>query len=74
MATLTGVILVSWTDSDGHARGRRGIAFGVVAAVLLGTLLVIFSDASEEDAYWAPLVLRTFSMGDDRHRRARSGA
>ena len=31
--------------------------------MLLGTLLVIFSNASEEDAYWAPLVLRTFSMG-----------
>lgn len=62
-ATLAGVILVSWTDSDGHARGRRGIAFGVLAAVLLGALLVIFSYASAEDSYWAPLVLRTFSMG-----------
>jgi drug/metabolite transporter (DMT)-like permease len=62
-ATLAGVILVSWTDGDEHARGRRGIAFGVLAAVLLGTLLVIFSHASAEDAYWAPLVLRTFSMG-----------
>jgi drug/metabolite transporter (DMT)-like permease len=63
VATLTGVILVSWTDGEGHARGRRGIAFGVVAAALLGTVLVIFSKASEDDAYWAPLVLRTFSMG-----------
>jgi drug/metabolite transporter (DMT)-like permease len=62
-ATLAGVILVSWTDSGDHARGRRGIAFGVLAAVLLGTLLVIFSRASAKDPYWAPLVLRTFSMG-----------
>jgi drug/metabolite transporter (DMT)-like permease len=62
-ATLAGVILVSWTDSGDHARGRRGIAFGVLAAVLLGTLLVIFSRASAKDPYWAPLVLRAFSMG-----------
>ena len=48
-ATLAGVILVSWTDGDGHARGRRGIAFGIIAAVLLGMLLVIFSRASAED-------------------------
>jgi drug/metabolite transporter (DMT)-like permease len=61
-ATLAGVILVSWTDGDGHERGRRGIAFGVLAAVLLGVLLVIFSRASAADPYWAPLVLRTFSM------------
>ena len=60
--TLAGVVLVSWTDGDGHARGRRGIAFAVLAAVLLGSLLVVFSKAAEEDAYWAPLVLRTFSM------------
>jgi drug/metabolite transporter (DMT)-like permease len=63
VATLAGVILVSWSSGDGHERGRRGIAFGVVAAVLLGSLLVIFSRASAEDAYWAPFVLRTFSMG-----------
>jgi drug/metabolite transporter (DMT)-like permease len=60
--TLAGVILVSWTDGDGHERGRRGIAFGVLAAVLLGVLLVIFSRASAEDPYWAPFVLRLFSM------------
>ena len=63
IATLVGVILVSWTIGDGHARGRRGIAFGVIAAVLLGSLLVLFSRASAEDAYWAPFVLRLFSMG-----------
>jgi drug/metabolite transporter (DMT)-like permease len=63
VATLVGVILVSWTTGDGHARGRRGIAFGVVAAALLGSLLVVFSRASAEDAYWAPFVLRLFSMG-----------
>ena len=63
VATLVGVILVSWTTGDGHARGRRGIAFGVIAAVLLGSLLVLFSRASAEDAYWAPFVLRLFSMG-----------
>lgn len=62
-ATLAGVILVSWTSGDGHERGRRGIAFGVVAAVLLGSLLVVFSRASAEDPYWAPFVLRLFSMG-----------
>src|SRR6185295_11796909 len=28
VATLAGVVLVSWTDADGHARGRRGIGFG----------------------------------------------
>jgi drug/metabolite transporter (DMT)-like permease len=63
VATLAGVILVSWTDGGDHARGRRGIAFAVLAAVLLGGLLVLFSRASAEDPYWAPLVLRTFSMG-----------
>ncbi len=62
VATLAGVILVSWTDGGGHARGRRGVAFGVLAAVLLGVLLVIFSHASAHDAYWAPLVLRASSM------------
>ena len=62
VATLAGVILVSWTDGDGHARGRRGIGFGVMAAVLLGTLLVLFSRASAVDPYWAPLVLRVVSM------------
>jgi drug/metabolite transporter (DMT)-like permease len=61
-ATLAGVVLVSWTDSDGHEHGRRGIAFGVLAAVLLGVLLVIFSRASAADPYWAPFVLRLFSM------------
>ncbi len=58
VATLAGVILVSWSSGDGNARGRRGIAFGVLAAVLLGTLLVIFSRAAEQDAYWASFVLR----------------
>jgi drug/metabolite transporter (DMT)-like permease len=62
VATLAGVMLVSWTDGDGHARGRRGIGFGVIAALLLGTLLVFFSRASAVDAYWAPLVLRVVSM------------
>jgi drug/metabolite transporter (DMT)-like permease len=62
VATLAGVMLVSWTDGDGHARGRRGIGFGVVAALLLGTLLVFFSRASAVDAYWAPFVLRLVSM------------
>ena len=62
IATLAGVILVSWTGGDGHARGRRGIAFGVLAAVLLGVVLVVFSRASARDAYWAPFVLRSFSM------------
>ena len=62
VATLAGVMLVSWTDGDGHARGRRGIGFGVLAALLLGTLLVFFSRASAVDPYWAPLVLRIVSM------------
>jgi drug/metabolite transporter (DMT)-like permease len=62
LATLAGVMLVSWTNGDGHARGRRGIGFGVLAAILLGTLLVFFSRASAVDAYWAPLVLRTVSL------------
>ena len=62
VATLAGVMLVSWTDGGGHARGRRGIGFGVMAAVLLGTLLVLFSRASAVDPYWAPLVLRVVSM------------
>jgi drug/metabolite transporter (DMT)-like permease len=62
-ATLAGVMLVSWTtDGDSHARGRRGIGFGVIAAVLLGSLLVVFSRASAADPYWAPLVLRVCSM------------
>jgi drug/metabolite transporter (DMT)-like permease len=61
-ATLAGVMLVSWTDGGGHARGRRGIGFGVMAALLLGTLLVFFSRASAVDPYWAPFVLRAVSM------------
>jgi drug/metabolite transporter (DMT)-like permease len=60
--TLAGVILVSLTTGDGHARGRRGIAFGIIAAVLLGILLVIFARAADSDAYWAPLVLRAASI------------
>ncbi len=62
VVTLVGVILVSLTTGDGHARGRRGIAFGALAAVLLGVLLVIFSRAAAHDAYWAPLVLRVSSI------------
>ena len=62
VVTLAGVILVSLTTGDGHARGRRGIAFGILAAVLLGILLVIFADAADADAYWAPLVLRAASI------------
>jgi drug/metabolite transporter (DMT)-like permease len=62
IVTLAGVMLVSWTAGDGHARGRRGIGFGVLAAVLLGVLLVLFSRASAEDAYWAPFVLRSVSI------------
>jgi drug/metabolite transporter (DMT)-like permease len=62
VVTLAGVILVSLTTGDGHARGRRGIAFGIVAAVLLGVLLVVFSRAADSDAYWAPLVLRAASI------------
>lgn len=62
VATLAGVMLVSWTDGDGHARGRRGIGFGIIAALLLGTLLVFFSRASAVDPYWAPFVLRVVSM------------
>ena len=60
--TLAGVILVSLTTGDGHARGRRGIAFGILAALLLGILLVIFARAADADAYWAPLVLRVGSI------------
>jgi drug/metabolite transporter (DMT)-like permease len=62
VATVAGVILVSWSGGDGQARGRRGIGFGVLAAVLLGTLLVVFSRASAADPYWAPFVLRAVSM------------
>jgi drug/metabolite transporter (DMT)-like permease len=60
--TLAGLILVSLTTGDGHARGRRGIAFGILAALLLGILLVIFARAADADAYWAPLVLRVGSI------------
>jgi drug/metabolite transporter (DMT)-like permease len=60
--TLGGVILVSMAHGGGHARGRRGIGFGMLAALLLGSLLVVFSRASAADPYWAPLVLRVFSM------------
>jgi drug/metabolite transporter (DMT)-like permease len=60
--TLAGVIGVSLTTGDGHARGRRGIAFGILAAVMLGVLLVIFARAADADAYWAPLVLRVTSI------------
>ena len=62
VVTLAGVILVSLTTGDGHARGRRGIAFGILAALLLGILLVIFARAADSDAYWAPLVLRVGSI------------
>jgi drug/metabolite transporter (DMT)-like permease len=61
-ATMAGVMLVSWTGGDGHRHGRRGIAFGVLSAVLLGVLLVFFSRASAVDAYWAPFVLRVLSV------------
>ena len=63
-----------WTDGDGHARGRRGIGFGVLAAVLLGTLLVIFSRASVVDPYWAPLVLRVISISTIGRRSSSRGA
>jgi drug/metabolite transporter (DMT)-like permease len=63
VATLAGVILVSSSRAHDHAHGRRGVAFAVAAAALLGALLVVFSRASAEDAYWAPLVLRLFSLG-----------
>ena len=62
VVTLTGVILVSVVHDGGHARGRRGIGFAVIAALLLGSLLVVFSRASAADPYWAPLVLRVFSL------------
>jgi drug/metabolite transporter (DMT)-like permease len=62
VVTLAGVVLVSWTDGGGHARGRRGIGFGVLAAVLLGTLLAFFSRAAAADPYWAPFVLRAVSI------------
>ena len=62
VATLAGVVLVSWTDADGHARGRRGIGFGVLAALLLGTIMVLFSRASVVDPYWASFVLRVTSI------------
>jgi drug/metabolite transporter (DMT)-like permease len=62
VATLAGVMLVSWRGGHGNARGRRGIGFGVVAALLLGTLLVLFSRAAAVDAYWAPLVVRVVSL------------
>jgi drug/metabolite transporter (DMT)-like permease len=62
VATLAGVMLVSWRGGQGHARGRRGIGFGVLAALLLGTLLVLFSRAAAVDAYWAPLVVRVVSL------------
>jgi drug/metabolite transporter (DMT)-like permease len=61
-ATLAGVMLVSWSDAGGHVRGRRGIGFAVLAAVLLGTLLVFFSRAAAADAYWAPFVVRAVSI------------
>jgi drug/metabolite transporter (DMT)-like permease len=61
-ATLAGVVLVSWTHAGGHARGRRGIGFGVVAALLLGTIMVLFSRASAVDPYWSSFVLRTVSI------------
>jgi drug/metabolite transporter (DMT)-like permease len=62
VVTLAGVILVSLTTGHGHARGRRGIGFGILAAVMLGTLLVIYARAADHDAYWAPLVLRLSSI------------
>ena len=62
VATLAGVVLVSWTHADGHARGRRGIGFGVLAALLLGTIMVLFSRASVVDPYWASFVLRVTSI------------
>jgi drug/metabolite transporter (DMT)-like permease len=63
VATLVGVVLVSWTSSGDYAsRGRRGVALAVLAALLTGTLFVIFSKASQHDAYWASLVLRACSL------------
>jgi drug/metabolite transporter (DMT)-like permease len=62
VATLAGVMLVSWTQGDGHARGRRGIGFGVIAALLLGTVMVLFSRAAAVDPYWASFTLRVVSI------------
>ena len=57
---LVGVVLVS-RSSNGGVGGRfaAGAGLGLLSALLIGSLLTAFDAASEQDPYWATLVLRT---------------
>lgn len=58
--TLAGVILVSRSSGEGSGgRVAAGAGLGLLAALLIGSLLTAFDAASDQDPYWATLVLRT---------------
>ena len=61
---LAGIVLVSRSeaaDADG-ARLVTGAGIGVLAAVFIGVFFVAIDRASEDDPYWATLVLRCGSV------------
>jgi drug/metabolite transporter (DMT)-like permease len=59
-----GVVLASRAPSDGGGRTvTEGVGLALVAAVAFGLLLVALGEASEGDALWATLVMRSTSFG-----------
>jgi drug/metabolite transporter (DMT)-like permease len=65
LASIAGVVLAS-RDAGAIGRGRgvaRGVGLALVAAVSFGLLLVALGAASERDALWATLAMRTTSFG-----------
>jgi drug/metabolite transporter (DMT)-like permease len=62
---LAGVVLAS-RDRDASGRGRgvaTGVGLALVAALSFGILLVALDAASEGDALWGTLAMRTTSFG-----------
>lgn len=61
---LGGILLVSRArqGADAGARLATGAGLGVLAAVFIGLFFVAIDHASEEDPYWATLVLRCGSL------------
>lgn len=62
---VTGVVLASRSSSpDGRGRAvAAGVGFALVAAVSFGLLLVALEAASDGDALWGTLTMRTSSFG-----------
>jgi len=61
---LGGIVLVSRSQQAGGAGARlaTGAGLGILAAVFIGLFFVAIDRASEEDPYWATLVLRCGSL------------